>query len=268
VKVSIVTISYNQVKYLRQCIESVLMQDYFDIEYVVVDPGSTDGSRELIESYGDSISRIIFEPDFGPADGLNKGFAACTGDVLFFLNSDDFLQPAAVSRAVGCFCRHPGVDVLLASGVIVDAEGAYRKSIFPSRPSPRQLVNGASTMFQQGMFFRSSIFSYVGGFNVENMASWDAELYLDFMLAGATFRRVFFNAGAFRVYDDSITGSQRFSQKYESDFDRMFQKVFPDGGRRSRISRTGYRVLKLVTDPAYVVMTIFSRLIFFTRKGS
>ena len=88
-KFSIVTISYNQVKYLKQCIESVLSQQNVDIEYIIVDPGSTDGSREIINSYQNIIK--IFKKDIGPADGLNNGFKIASGDYFGFINSDDFL---------------------------------------------------------------------------------------------------------------------------------------------------------------------------------
>ena len=89
-KISVVTISYNQAGYLKQCIDSVLNQDYPDIEYIIVDPGSTDGSREIIESYGDRVIKI-FEPDTGPANGLNKGFHRATGDIFYFIKAYFFL---------------------------------------------------------------------------------------------------------------------------------------------------------------------------------
>ena len=73
-KFSIVTISFNQARFLEQAILSVISQDYLNIQYIVVDPGSTDGSRDIIEKYHNHIDKIIFEPDNGPADGLNKGF--------------------------------------------------------------------------------------------------------------------------------------------------------------------------------------------------
>ena len=103
-KFSIVTISYNQAQFLEQAIRSVIEQDYPDVEYIVVDPGSTDGSREIIERYRDRIDRIIFEPDKGPADGLNKGFAQATGDVFGFSKdiscclSKSLIQP--ISRSL------------------------------------------------------------------------------------------------------------------------------------------------------------------------
>src|ERR1700738_5632483 len=99
-KVSIVTISFNQAEFLERAIRSVVDQDYPEIEYSVVDPGATEGSRDIIERYRSRIARVIYEPDRGPADGLNKGFACATGDIFGFLNSDDVLLPGAVRRAV------------------------------------------------------------------------------------------------------------------------------------------------------------------------
>ena len=79
-KVTIVSISFNQAAFLEQAIRSVVDQDYGNIEYIIVDPGSTDGSHEIIERYRDRITKVIIEPDEGPADGLNKGFAHATGE--------------------------------------------------------------------------------------------------------------------------------------------------------------------------------------------
>ena len=100
-KVSIVTISFNQVGYLGRTIQSVLDKDYPNIEYIVVDPGSTDGSRELIKSYESRIARIIFEIDDGPGDGLNKGFSIATGEIFGFLNFDDLSIPALFREQSG-----------------------------------------------------------------------------------------------------------------------------------------------------------------------
>ncbi|MCB1155752.1 glycosyltransferase, partial [bacterium] len=87
-KVSVVTLSFNQADYLERAIRSVVEQDHDDIEYIVVDPGSTDGSRDIIERYRDRIATVITDPDKGPPDGLNKGFAAATGDIYAYMNAD------------------------------------------------------------------------------------------------------------------------------------------------------------------------------------
>jgi glycosyltransferase involved in cell wall biosynthesis len=97
-RISIVTLSYNQRAFLQDAIDSILQQGYPDLEFIVVDPGSTDGSRELFRSYGEQISHVIFEPDRGAADGLNKGFGLASGEVFGFLNADDFLLPGALHR--------------------------------------------------------------------------------------------------------------------------------------------------------------------------
>lgn len=125
-KISIVTISFNQTCFLEEAICSVLEQGYPNVEYIVVDPGSTDGSREIIERYSDRIDKVIFEPDEGPADGLNKGFAHASGDVFGFLNSDDVLEPGALSGAARYFEARPEVDVVSGHSWIIDEEG--RKS--------------------------------------------------------------------------------------------------------------------------------------------
>ena len=83
-KISLVTISYNQDRFLEQAIQSVLDQDYPDLEYIVVDPGSTDRSRDIIASFGDRIESVILSPDNGPPQGLNRGFAEATGQVFGF----------------------------------------------------------------------------------------------------------------------------------------------------------------------------------------
>ena len=125
-KISIVTISFNQKQYLQQCIESILSQTDCDLEYIVVDPGSTDGSRELIESYGASIIKV-FEPDNGPADGLIKGFGRATGDIYGFINSDDYLLAGALGQATNYFNTNGLSCFVTGLGYTEDDKGRLTK---------------------------------------------------------------------------------------------------------------------------------------------
>src|SRR5262249_2827447 len=95
--VSIVTISFNQGRYLEECLRSVVAHTSRGAESIFVDPGPTAGSRALMRRYGPRISRVILEPDQGPADGLNKGFAAATGTIFGYINADDRLAPGALA---------------------------------------------------------------------------------------------------------------------------------------------------------------------------
>lgn len=101
-KVSIITSCYNREKTIRGCIESVLAQVYPDIEYIIVDGASTDGSLAVINEYKDKIAKIISESDKGMYEGINKGIRAATGDIVGLVHSDDFLySPHTISNIVG-----------------------------------------------------------------------------------------------------------------------------------------------------------------------
>ena len=256
-KISIVTISFNQAKYLRQCIDSVLNQDYSNIEYIVVDPGSTDESRYIIDSYGNQIIRV-YEEDNGPADGLNKGFARATGDIFYFINSDDFVLPNKFADVVRVFEGNHKIDVVLAGGLRVNEDGYPECVFYPSKVTANAYVNGAVTLFQQGMFFKAETFRRVGGFNVVNKSCWDGELLLAYLLNGAKFVRLMNKVAAFRIYPESITGSQRFGALFDADQKRMFEMVYGEIRKPNKMLRLYYRAMKLLGDPNYLLKRIFS----------
>ena len=121
-KVSIITSCFNREATIAQAIESVLAQDYPDIEYIVVDGASQDCSLQVIERYSDRIARIISEPDSGMYEGINKGIRAATGDIVGLLHSDDFLYATdIISRIVRHF-EETDADFVYGNGLFVDTE--------------------------------------------------------------------------------------------------------------------------------------------------
>ncbi len=122
-KVSIITPSFNQAKFLEQTILSVVGQDYPNIEYILIDGGSTDGSLEIIKKYADKFSYWVSEPDENQADAINKGFKQATGEIIAWLNSDDVYLAETISRAVKNFQKYPEVSMVYADLRSINALG-------------------------------------------------------------------------------------------------------------------------------------------------
>ncbi len=126
VKVSVITCCYNRVATIRGAIESVLAQDYPDIEYIVVDGASKDGSLAVINEYKDRITTILSEPDHGMYEAINKGIRLATGDIVALVHSDDFLYDNHVVSDVVQEMEKTGADFLYADGLFVDAGNTYK----------------------------------------------------------------------------------------------------------------------------------------------
>lgn len=223
-KISIVTLSFNQRAYLNEAIDSVLSQRYPDLEYIVVDPGSTDGSREIIESYRSRIARTIFEPDRGAADGLNKGFATATGELYGFLNADDVLFPGSLEQVATFFKTHPDCDMAMGNGYKIDGRGQKTRHCVARDFSVRRFFYGGTQWLQQATFFRAEIFRRSPGFNLENRTCWDGELFVRIADLGATIGYINADLAGFRIHETSISGSGRMNEQYLRDCRRMFRQ--------------------------------------------
>jgi glycosyltransferase involved in cell wall biosynthesis len=122
-RVSIVTPSYNQAQFLEQTIQSVLAQDYPNLEYIIVDGGSTDGSVEIIRRYEPQLAWWVSERDRGQSDAVNKGWRRASGEIIGWLNSDDLLLPGMVTRMVAAFEETPGAGIIYGDVFSIDSHG-------------------------------------------------------------------------------------------------------------------------------------------------
>ena len=166
-RVSIVTPSYNQGHYLEETIRSVLLQGYPNLEYFIIDGGSTDNSVEIICNYAPWLTYWVSEPDRGQAHAINKGFAQCKGDLLGWINSDDLLLPSAIHHLAATFQQFP-TAVLLGDVLNVDEMKGHKWLIrqrdvtFDKMARPWQY---GVTWHQPGTYFPRALYQQVGPFD-------------------------------------------------------------------------------------------------------
>jgi len=159
--VSIITPSYNQASYLEQTIQSVLGQDYPRVEYLVIDGASTDGSIEIIKKYEDRLAYWISEKDSGQAEAINKGLARAKGDILAWLNSDDYYLPNTISAIVKCFEENPDVVMVYGDMLAVDGNGQTINVLKYKHLSLEDLLC-FQIIGQPSVFFRRSALEKIG----------------------------------------------------------------------------------------------------------
>jgi glycosyltransferase involved in cell wall biosynthesis len=235
---------------LTEAIESVRVDPPHELQHVIVDPGSSDGSRAIIQRQYQRFHRVILEPDLGPGDGLNKGFAACSADILGFLNSDDFLLPGSLNEVCECFAAKPAADVLAGHALIVDEAGKVLRKSYSDRPSRRGLAYGTAVLVQPSTFFRAMCFERSRRFNVDNRCAWDGELFCDFLLRGARFEIVDKFWSAFRVHGESITGGARREREMAEYRARLVRELLARPWRPvDCYLAVGYRVVKYLRRP-------------------
>jgi glycosyltransferase involved in cell wall biosynthesis len=238
----------------------VLEQREVDLEYIVVDAGSTDGSREIIERYRSWIAETILEPDDGPANGLNKGFARATGEVFGYLNADDVLLPGSLSEAAA-FLERTNADVVYGDGYFIDAGGRCIGRCLSTPFSLRRLLLFATVVMQQSTFFRARSFRELGGFNEQNHTCWDGELLFEFARRGLEIVHVARYWSAFRLHGGGLSGSGRLEKEYQDDLKRIYGPSLARYGRRLPVCQKLAKLESRVRSPRRSLRLALDRLV-------
>lgn len=188
-KISIITVCFNSAATIRDTIESVLCQDYPNIEYIVIDGGSTDGTIDIVREYGDDIDVVVSEPDEGIYDAMNKGIAVATGVVVGLLNSDDIYADSSVVKDLVEQMDAAGSDAVFADLVIVDAQNTDRVLRYYDSSSfyPDRLAGGWMPAHPTFMVKRDLYIKY-GGYALDYHIAADYEMVARLLYkAGASY---------------------------------------------------------------------------------
>ena len=178
--ISVVTPSFNQAEFVEATIRSVLLQGYPRLEYRVVDGGSTDGTREVIEKYAPWLAGWSSSKDSGPAQAINRGFALATGDVVSWLNSDDRLLPGTLQAVAKSVTGHPEAVAWVGACRSVDARG---KALYVNAPHGLSLPDladwmGSAWFAQPASFYRRGALQQAGPLDERLQSSFDVDLFI------------------------------------------------------------------------------------------
>lgn len=218
-RVSIITPSYNQAQFLGQAIESVLDQGSDVAEYLVLDGGSTDASKEIIERHAPRLSHWRSQKDGGQASAIDEGVRRATSEIVGWLNSDDVLVRGAVAKVREAFARDPELGVVLGWVAVIDEQGRVLRI---RRPPPQTYDGarwGALHVAQPACFFRKALYEQVGGIDLSYHCVLDTELWLRMLTASARWGHVPHVLAGFRIHPDSK--GQAWSKRYAEEQQRL-----------------------------------------------
>jgi glycosyltransferase involved in cell wall biosynthesis len=263
-KMSIVTPSLNQVATLEKTILSVLNQNYPNLEYIIMDGGSTDGSVEIIRKYEDKLSFWQSKPDKGQAQALNEGFSRCTGEICAWLNADDFYYPGALLKVMEGFTSFPYAGLIFGDAVIFSVQDKPICKIVPKYIN-RRLMSINCFIRQPSVFFRKCILEKTGLLDESYINSFDYDFWI------RTFSMTVYKYIPF-VFSGSRVGAESKTIKYWNrslkEKDIIQKKYFGIRSWKTELEiiasqSSGYLPFKMGNQPA-LQLRVKALIIFFS----
>jgi glycosyltransferase involved in cell wall biosynthesis len=202
-KITVVTPAYNHARFIAWAVRSVFLQRYPNLEYILMDGGSTDKTMEVLEPYRSRFAHLISEKDRGQSEAIRKGFDLSTGEILAYLNSDDMLAPGALHFVARFFRANPEVDAVYSHRCTVDTDNRVT-GYWVLPPHSNYLMSRWALIPQETCFWRRRLLEKCGNINEAYRFAMDYELFVRYM-KGGRFKRVNRFLAAFRHHEQSKT---------------------------------------------------------------
>lgn len=260
-KISVITPSYNQAEFLERTICSVLDQNYPNLEYIVIDGGSTDGSVDIIRRYADRISYWVSEPDSGQSNAINKGLKMATGEWVGWQNSDDIYYPGAFDDLSRAASVQSNVDLVIGNINLIDQYDGVLRDIHYVKPSYGALLAEGMVLTNQAAFWRRGVHQEIGWLNESLHYSFDYEWFLRLTenRKGTSVNKIW---GGYRLHDATKTSTQ--NQRFVAEKADILRGCTMPNWKKSMYKLRRVTLMILQGDFAYFARGVFRLL---TGKG-
>jgi len=232
--VTIVTPSYNQSDFIGDTLESVLKQDYQNIEHIVIDGGSDDGTINVLKSYEDKYNLIwTSEKDDGQSHAINKGFEVARGEFVYWLNSDDVLLfNSSITDIVNLFKENPKFDIIYGNRIVIDDQNNLIKVQYTNRYKKQSILSGITPLYQENVFFRKEVIK-------TNKIDTNLHVVMDtdyWIRLSNQYKLLYVNKifASFRIHSSNKTVSDEFSHKWNKEKDYLRDTY---GAKRFKINQ-------------------------------
>jgi glycosyltransferase involved in cell wall biosynthesis len=234
-RISIIMPSFNQGMFLEEAIRSILDQRYPNLEFMILDGGSTDSSRAIIEQYAPSLAYWRSEPDGGQSDAIAQGMARATGDLLGWVNSDDALLPGSLSAIARAWRENPTGGLFGGNYILFDKSGRITRCKRHPANSGWFAQHGIFTFNPPGSFFKRQDYEAVGGLRTDLHYVMDNDLYLRMIARGTRYSYIDRYLSMFRQHEGQKPTV--FRQKAQAEMARWQRELLPAGLRRYALQR-------------------------------
>lgn len=242
-RISIVTPSYNQGEFLEKTVLSILNQNYPNLEYIIIDGGSTDDSVEIIKKYEKYLTYWVSEKDNGQADAINKGFSNSTGQILAWLNSDDVYLPDALLKVAKAFRKYSYADIVYGNRYRINGKdeiiGEDRQTPF----SRYGLLYGGFGFYQVSVFWKRDIYFKVKGLSTQYRCCMDDDLFVRYAINKARFKFLREFLACFRIHKDSKTSNLK--EIFRREMEEVRRSYITQSKINSTIAKNLVRVKRL-----------------------